>query len=267
MIRRFIRYCCRSGLLGFRYPANFPIKTCLRWRMHRYERATLNYLRSVLQPGDVFLDVGAHVGYHAVCAARWVGKTGKVFAFEPHPDNHRVLVRNARHLPNLTPVQAAVSDVDGQALLFEHSASTTSHALTDLSGSGRSVPVRSVTLDEWTRERGIVRVNALLIDVEGHEFPVLRGMRRLLADNPGLKIVMEYCPSHNAARAGQADELLAEISRLSLRVTRALGQSREYALPSDASEAALARRLAAIVIEETGREGCDYVNLVVCPRA
>ena len=59
MIRQFIRRCCQSGLLGFRYPANFPIKTCLHWRLHRYERATLKYLRSVLRPGDVFLDVGA----------------------------------------------------------------------------------------------------------------------------------------------------------------------------------------------------------------
>lgn len=262
MIRQTIRRACQSGLLGLIYPRDFPIKTCLQWSMSRYEWATLRHLRSVLHRGDVFVDIGAHVGYFAVRAARWVGRTGRVFAFEPHPVNYRMLVRNGRRIPQMVAVQAAVSDAGGQACLFEHSTSTSSHALTDLSGSGRSVPVRAVSLDQWAREQDVRRVKAVLIDVEGHELAVLRGMRRLVSDNPDITIVLEYCPSNHVVGHENTNVLLSEIHGMSLRITHALGQAREYAIPGDASEPVLAERLAGIVLEETARERCDYVNLI-----
>ena len=262
MIRRTIRRACQSGLLGFCYPSDFPIKACLQWRACRHERATVRYLRAALHSGDVFVDVGAHVGYYAAIGAHWVGRTGRVFAFEPHPDNYRLLVRNSRSMPQIAAVQAAVSDSGGHALLFEHSASSSSHALADIGGNGRGISVRTVSIDEWAREKGVRLVNAVLIDVEGHEFEVLRGMSRLVADNPGISIIMEYCPSHRTARHEGLQPLLEEIRRQSLRVTAALGQSREYAVPAYASETELNERLVDIVLGETAQEHCNYINLV-----
>ena len=49
----------------------------------------------LLQPGDVFVDVGANIGYFSVLAASLVGDAGKVFAFEPDPDNFQLLCANA----------------------------------------------------------------------------------------------------------------------------------------------------------------------------
>ena len=49
---------------------------------------------------------------------------------------------------------------------------------------------------------------------------------------------------------------------MSGRATLALGQNREYNIPDNASEPAFIARLADIVLEETEREHCDYVNLV-----
>ena len=47
-----------------------------------------------LQPGDVFVDVGANIGYFPVIAAGRVGRAGRVLAFEPDPDNYRLLSEN-----------------------------------------------------------------------------------------------------------------------------------------------------------------------------
>jgi FkbM family methyltransferase len=230
--------------------------------MNRHERATIEYLRSSLKPGDVFVDVGAHVGYYAAYAGRLVGRTGSVFAFEPFPSNYKLLSRNCRHMPHIKSIQAAVSDSSGEALLFEHATSNSSHAFTDLSGSGKTIPVRKVTLDEWAYESEVHRVDVVLIDVEGHELSVLRGMRHIIANNLNIIIIMEYCPSNWTSRREEMDALINEMHKAQLYVIRALGQMREYAIPEYKSGADLSDRLAVILDEETNGERCDYVNIV-----
>jgi len=121
----------------------------MMWRMHRIERATVKYLRNVLKPGDVFVDIGAHVGYFAEYAGRLVGRSGLVFAFEPFPHNCQLLSRNCRHMQQIKIIQSAVSDSSGQTSLFEHKTSSSSHSLSDLSGSGIIISVNKISLDDF----------------------------------------------------------------------------------------------------------------------
>lgn len=51
-----------------------------------YERdGKLAAIRAVLRPGDVMVDVGAHIGLHSLTAARRVGVSGRVISVEPQP--------------------------------------------------------------------------------------------------------------------------------------------------------------------------------------
>ncbi|MEO6238809.1 MAG: hypothetical protein ABIQ52_17575, partial [Vicinamibacterales bacterium] len=50
-----------------------------------YEPELAAAVRDALRPGDVFLDIGANVGFFSILAARLVGDSGRVVAFEPHP--------------------------------------------------------------------------------------------------------------------------------------------------------------------------------------
>ena len=52
-----------------------------------HEMALLACLAAHLKPGEVFYDVGAHIGYISLVAARLTGASGKVFAFEADPHN------------------------------------------------------------------------------------------------------------------------------------------------------------------------------------
>lgn len=262
MIRNIIRKICQSGILGFYYPSNFPIKLCLSWRMHRNERATINYLQKSLKPGKVFIDVGAHIGYFAKFAGGLVERSGRVFAFEPHPRNYNMLVRNCRHMPQIKSINSAISDSCGQTLLYEHSTSDTSHAFTDLSGSGKTITVRKLCLDEWAHANKVHQMDVVLVDVEGHEISVLRGMHNIVEINKDIIIIIEYCPSNYRHAKEEIYDLILEIQKLHLYVTCALGQSKEYGISEYKSWIDLKKQLDEVLAEEFNTENCNYINIV-----
>ena len=71
-----------------------------------------------VRPGDVFVDVGASLGYYTVLAGRLVGAEGRVVACEPGPQNQNVLLANvcSNRLFNVDVHQTAVSDQPGFVL-------------------------------------------------------------------------------------------------------------------------------------------------------
>ena len=135
------------------------------------------FLAEHLRAGDVFYDLGANIGFYATIAARIVGPLGHVYAFEPHPESAAAVERNAQlnDLRNVTPVAAAVSDRDGR-LTLSLSESSATHRL----GGDAGVEVDVVALDSWVARTGSRAPTFVMIDVEGAELDVLRGMRDLL---------------------------------------------------------------------------------------
>jgi len=137
-----------------------------------------------LRPGDVFFDVGAHLGFFSLLAARLVGSGGGVFAFEPDPHNFARLEANVARNGTywVSPFPAAVSDRRGQ-VSFARCATACSHMqgkvlVDESSGDADTLTVQAVTLDDhYDRRTGVVKV-----DVEGGELLVLSGAPRLLAE-------------------------------------------------------------------------------------
>ena len=85
-----------------------------------YEEREVSYVLSRLRPGDAFLDVGAHVGYFTLPAAKAVGPGGQVIAIEPSPDSVSLLRANAElnGLGWITVFEVAASDHNGSRSLF-----------------------------------------------------------------------------------------------------------------------------------------------------
>jgi len=138
----------------------------------------------LLQPGDVYLDVGAHVGFHAVFAAHRVGPEGYVFAFEADPRIYNRLTRNLSQFRWAQAVNAAVWDRTG-SLAFERSFNKQESGWGIVSavrdwGLGEHVEVPAVALDDWSRDSNLTRCKAMKLDAEGSEFAVLRGAQSLL---------------------------------------------------------------------------------------
>ncbi len=144
-----------------------------------YEPEVVAAIRRLLRPGMTFCDVGANLGVITLLAARLVGPTGRVFAFEPMPDNARVLRENIalNGFQNVTVVEAGVAEQNGEALLHL-SKYCGSHSL--VSGPGEalnlSLTVRTVRLDSVP---GLDRIDVLKSDTEGTELSVLRSLGAL----------------------------------------------------------------------------------------
>jgi len=72
------------------------------------------FARSVLKPGDIFIDVGANIGYYTILAATQVGPAGKVYAIEASPTTYGLLRANValNDLQNVVAVNMAVTDTE-----------------------------------------------------------------------------------------------------------------------------------------------------------
>lgn len=61
-----------------------------------YEPKTVAAILRNVKPGGTMIDIGAHIGYFTLMAARAAGPEGHVYAIEPDPANFAVLVENVR---------------------------------------------------------------------------------------------------------------------------------------------------------------------------
>jgi FkbM family methyltransferase len=185
-----------------------------------WEFAESMALLSVAWPGMTFLDVGANVGYFSTLLARTLKAPGRVYSFEPEPDNHFLLAVNALLTAQLfpqaapiTPFCRALAERDGPARLHVFERNLGLHSLVHTGGSARSMPVELATLDGLCfprdgRPAAIPgRVDLLKADTQGAELLVLRGGEQLLArDRPLLCLELE-------PRPGPAEEHCRELVR------------------------------------------------------
>jgi len=85
---------------------------------HRVEPAQVEAIASILKPGDVFVDIGANVGFYTILASKQVGEKGKVYAIEPLPRNLFLLSIHIKinRCSNVVVIPAACADLSGLAL-------------------------------------------------------------------------------------------------------------------------------------------------------
>jgi len=141
-----------------------------------YESAKAAEFTKSLWTGAVVFDVGAHVGYYTLLAARSVGHSGTVIAFEPNDRNVALLRRHLalNALSNVEVVEAAAGAAAGRSHFDPHA----DGHLGRLSELG-SVEVAVVSLDGILAERGLLP-DVIKIDVEGGEEAVLQGATAML---------------------------------------------------------------------------------------
>lgn len=192
-------------------------------RYGTHDRGVVQLFHQVLKPGMTVIDVGAHIGYFTLLAAKLVEHNGRVYAFEPDPDNWRTLSYNTQlnGLGNVEAIPKAVSDHGGKAELWLSKASD-QHSLSRPGArpDGRgSIIVETVSLDEFLEESGWPSVDLVKIDVEGHEPAVLSGMTRLIRRSEKLAVVMELNRDALIASGHSPLEFLGRIQRCGLGIS------------------------------------------------
>ncbi len=168
-----------------------------------YELRETRLTRRYLRPGDIFIDIGANIGWFTVLAANRVGASGKVFAFEPSSRIYEHLQKNMELNPykNIKLQNIALSDKNDTAVL--------KGILNSNEGGGSIVykykssdfiaeTVQTLRFDEYFKDKNLQRIRLVKIDVEGAEMMVLKGM--------GTFLERKMC-----------DYLIVEVSEVSLR--------------------------------------------------
>lgn len=195
-----------------------------RWRV--WEPAETRYLRSILRAGDTFVDVGAHVGYFSVLAAKLVRSRGAVIAVEPEARNldllRRNLARNGCHTARVIPFAAGASNRAMSLALDEQNRG--GHRLVERRDGDADVHVRCVCLDDVLP----TKVDVIKIDAQGYDHEVIAGLRRTIAANPRLIVIAEFSRDELERRGLDLDAVLAryEAPNFVFRMFAASGELR-----------------------------------------
>ena len=146
-------------------------------------------LERFLRPDDWALDIGANVGHYTMRMAEIVGPAGRVIAVEPIPETFALLAENVRHAGhgNVSLLNCAASErtatvgmeiprwSDGMDNYYQ------AHVVSGTAG----LTILALSIDGLA----LPSVRLVKIDAEGHELPVLQGMRRLVErDRPVLVV-------------------------------------------------------------------------------
>lgn len=188
------------------------VSRCLR-EEGIWEPFETSLVLALLGPGDVFVDVGANLGYFSVLAASRVGDAGAVFAFEPDPANYRLLLANAALNAveqRITAVEAALSDAAGEGRLFLSTDNLGDHRVYAGDESRHSLPIALYHGSEFLAGR-LQRLDLLKVDTQGSEFHVIAGLMpllRTLAQPP--RVLIELTP-HALRQAGASGRALIEL--------------------------------------------------------
>src|SRR5207253_2157086 len=186
-------------------------------------------LRDRMRPGQICLDIGAHIGVYALQIARWTAPGGRVIAFEPNPGTASVLRRHL-HMNALDDVVrvegVALGRAPGAAALFGETGSglTRMSSPNPVDGGAQQIATVPVsTVDAYCAAQSL-HPDWMLIDVEGFEFDVLSGaVETIRGGGPGTSIVVEVHPGMWESTGWTRDAVSALMATLGRRIVPLTG--------------------------------------------
>ncbi len=157
-----------------------------------YEDAELKFTEKSLNPGDVFLDIGANIGLYSLYAFKSVGNSGRVISFEPLKVNfntlsHNVSINNAR---NIVLENIGISDREGEIeILYDEHEANLGMASSYLSDYSHSQKIATISIDQYMDRNPVEKVDFIKIDIEGGEYQALLGMKNTLIKHSPILLI------------------------------------------------------------------------------
>jgi FkbM family methyltransferase len=197
-----------------------------------FEREELQFTGLYLQPGDIFVDLGAHIGLYTVLAARRVGPSGRVYAFEPSNGAFQRLVENLvlNGLQNVVARRQAFSD---QEDLLELTVPGDGHDAWSSFGrptagaDWRKEIVKTISLDDFVRRNNLKgRIALVKMDVEGWETRILKGGRWVLSQPNGPALIVELNEAASCAAGSSTGEICRSLTESGYRLFRYQAETR-----------------------------------------
>ncbi len=201
--------------------SGFNIQFPARWSRYfesNYEAENIAFLKEHVKPGQVVLDIGAHLGLMTVISSQLSAPGGKVYAFEPSPSTfgllQQVLALNSGYA-NVVPVHMAISNTSGSIRFYLSSdLGSNSNSLVEKHHLKReAIDVNCTTIDAFAKKEAIALIHLLKIDAEGSELQVLQGAKEVL-QNHRPKVILAIHPRLIRNNANEPKELFELITSL-----------------------------------------------------
>ncbi len=165
-----------------------------------WEPDITEFIKRRLKPGNVFVDVGANIGYHSVLASKLVGEQGRVVAIEASPTTFDLLKENLSlnpHCENVRAVNMAAASMVTKLNVYGGSPFSLGLTSTRNQRDRRrpDAEVDAAPLDDMIHDDELGRVRLIKIDVEGAEPSVIAGMNKLIqCCPPDTEFLIEVTP-------------------------------------------------------------------------
>ncbi len=170
------------------------------------ERPLLKWFRRNVQPGETWIDAGAHYGYTAIALSYLSGPSGRVFAFEPVLATADCITRTIE-LNRLSQVTVVPFGLDcGSTVRTRQLPTVRGMADSTIASNGRQEQIFFASFDYlWpSLSGGNLTVHGIKIDVQGMEIEVLRGMSEALCRNHPT-VIVEF---HSGVDRGAVTDML-----------------------------------------------------------
>jgi FkbM family methyltransferase len=202
-----------NWLFKHAFPIYNRIYPLFKKKQDQYE---LKLIDAWVKESDIVIDIGANIGFYTAYLAQKVGKTGKVYAFEPDSENFRRLKQNTRHLPQVIAVQAAVSNENGVLKVYKSKMLNVDHRTYPVENADTVEEIKCIALDSFIPENE--KPGFIKIDIQGFEFFAFQGMSKLIQRSESLHVISEFWPEGLAKSGASADALLAFFQEQQLHV-------------------------------------------------
>lgn len=140
-----------------------------------FDRRERQFMREHLKPGAVFFDIGANAGAYSFWAFSCLKTECSIYSVEPDPELQKRIEFNAatNGASSLKIIPDALSDETGEMKLVFGKGNRGQNSLEERSSESGAISVRVRTLDALVRDLGLSKIDAMKIDIEGHEFRVM----------------------------------------------------------------------------------------------
>lgn len=143
--------------------------------------STSKIISAVVKPGDVCLDIGAHIGESTRRIAEKLNGKGVVYAIEPE----KTCLDSLHSIVEALVINKAVGPT-GRAVELYYQNNDTRYCQTIPIEGAPHTTVEQITIDSLQLDR----VDFALIDVHGSALDVLNGMRKTMEKNKAIKMVI-----------------------------------------------------------------------------
>jgi len=169
-----------------------------------YEIKFSRIMLSKVKPNDIVWDIGANVGFYTKKFHKLIKinprdkhlkKNGCVVAFEPDPHAIKKLKKKFYNKKNILSLRYALSDINNNSSEFTDDPSSPTNQLVNINkkdfSNQKTIKVRVAKADTLIKKLNLLTPNIIKIDVEGFEFEVLNGMKKILKQKTLREIFVE----------------------------------------------------------------------------